>query len=97
MRNAAFAQIGIQGQPARDAKPRLERTGRVVDSRVDDFAVARAGAGAGRRFRFQRDDLAARERERPCHRKAHDAGPDDDGVDLLMCREPTDCAPGRQR
>ena len=46
VRHTALGAIGIQHVLALHAQPRLERACRVVNARVDDLAVARAGARA---------------------------------------------------
>ena len=45
---------------------------------MDDFAVARTGAGADRMLGLDEDDLAARASQCTRDGQADDAGPDDD-------------------
>jgi hypothetical protein len=81
--NPAFGAVGIQLAPAGDAKPRLERAGRVVDAGVDHFAVARADAGAEGRFGFEDNHLAAPVGKLPCHGEADDTGADHHAIDFF--------------
>src|SRR6266705_1780782 len=81
VRNAVLREKRVKSLAARDAQLRLERAARIVDSRVDDFAVARAGAGADRAFRFEDDHLATSKREGSCARQADHACAYDDRID----------------
>src|SRR4051812_31303932 len=89
---AARRAVGVELMTAGDAQPRLERAFRVVDAGVDDFGIARAGAGADRVLRFQHEDLAPSHRKPPRNAKADDPGPGDDALDMIgHCRRITRC------
>ena len=81
VRNAVSGEKRVKSLAPRNAQLRLERPGRIVDSRVDDLAVARAGAGADRAFRFEDDHFAAGKREGPGARQADHACAYDDRID----------------
>jgi len=66
---------------ARNAQLRLERAAWIVDSRVDDLAVARAGAGANCAFRFEDDHFATGKREGSGACQADHACAYDDRID----------------
>ena len=68
--DAARGAILIELAPTLDAEPRLERAGRVIKTRMDDFGIARGGFGGDRRGRLEHQDLPALERERPRAGKA---------------------------
>src|SRR5206468_569597 len=68
------------------AARRLEAAFRVIDSRVNDFRIARAGVRADRILGFQDDDFAARRGEGARHREADHARADDDGLYAFQAR-----------
>ena len=74
---------GIQGPVPRHAKPRLQRAGRVVDPRMDDFAVPRTDARADAILRLQHHHLSAEPGQVPGQGEAHHTGPDDDTVHAI--------------
>src|SRR5712675_411433 len=77
VRNPAFREEGIKRAPARHAQLRLERPRGIVDSRVNDLAVSRAGARADRALGFEHDYLAPGEGQRPSNGETHHAGAHD--------------------
>ena len=66
--DAVFGTKRVEPLPAIDTQPGLERTGRVVQARVDHPAVVRAGVHAGARMALEQAHRAARRRDRPCDR-----------------------------
>ena len=78
MRDVALAAIGIQRLLARDAQPRHQAAGGIVDSGVDYLAVARRGHGADRVARLQHDHFAAGQSEAPGDGQPDHAGADYD-------------------
>src|SRR6202035_438678 len=68
MGDAVLATEVVQALTTRDAQACLERAVRIVDAGVDHLAVARAGAGAEVRGRFENQYLAPLQRELPRHR-----------------------------
>ncbi len=63
VRNAVPCEERVKSFAARNAQLRLERAAWIVDSRVNDLAVARAGTGANGTFRFEDDHFATGKRE----------------------------------
>src|SRR5690606_12127669 len=80
---AVGCAVVVQGLAALDAQPGLERAARVVETGVDDFAVARAGGGADGGFGFQRQGFQPGQGAGARHGQADDAGADDDAVDAI--------------
>jgi len=83
VRHTALGAIGVEHLLALHTQPRLERTRGVINARVDDLAVARAGACADGVFRFEHQHLAARERQRPPHSQPNHPGPDHNSINLF--------------
>src|SRR5882762_2927693 len=77
VRNPAFREERIKRAPARHAQLRLERPRGIVDSRVNDLAVSRAGARADRALGFEHDYLAPGERQRSSNGETRHAGAHD--------------------
>jgi hypothetical protein len=84
MPNTALGTVAVQQIAAGKAQPRFERVRCVVDSGVDDFAVARTGVHAEPAFALENHDLPAAPRQRPCHGKSYDAGADHDAIDIVQ-------------
>jgi hypothetical protein len=84
MGNRAFGAVGVKLLAAGNAKPRLERSGRIVDAGVDHLAVARADAGAERRFGFEDQHLATQGGEPARRGEADDAGADHRAIDFSI-------------
>src|SRR5579862_10421 len=81
--NALLAAIPVEGLLAADAHLRHQAAGAVIDSGVDDFAVARGSDGADSFGRLQHDHLAAALSQLPRHGKADHSRPDNDALDLF--------------
>ena len=82
VRHAVFDAVVVQLAAALHAAARLERARRVVHAGMNDFAVARRGAGADGVFALQHQQRAAG-REFARDRQAHHAGTDDNGLDVI--------------
>ena len=65
-----------------DAQPGLQRSGWVVDARVNDPAVVRAGVETRARVPFEDACRMAARRERPCSGQSGHAGTDDCDVNV---------------
>src|SRR5438876_11180347 len=83
VRNATLGEETIERAPARHAQLRLERPRGIVDSRVNDLAVARAGARADRALALEHDGFAPAERQGSGDGETHHAGADYDRVNLF--------------
>lgn len=79
MRRAEFVGQAI----AAHAVSRLQRSGRVVEARVNHSAVARAGTHAELRHRLKKKDIVPFQGERVGDRATHDPASDDDNVCLV--------------
>jgi hypothetical protein len=66
----------IKQRFSRHAQPPLQRSRRIIKARMDHFAVAGAGFHPGMIVLFQDQGVMARQRQAPCHGKAHRAGAD---------------------
>jgi hypothetical protein len=83
MRHAALCGVGIQQVLAFHAQPRLERALRVVDARVNHFAVARTGPGADGTFGFEHQHFPASQRQCARHGQPHHTTADDGAIDFI--------------
>lgn len=62
----------------------LEGIERIVNAGVNDFAVARASAGAEGGTRIEDQDLSAFQRQLSCNRDAHNAGSNHYTINFLF-------------
>jgi hypothetical protein len=85
VRDATRNAVVEQPTGAIDAQLGLERSGRVVDARVDHAAVVRARFHARLRVLLEHADRRIRPalRDRQRRRQARDAGADDEDVDFF--------------
>ena len=83
MRDTPLGAIGVQHLFALHTQTRFERTCGVINARVDDFAVACAGASADRILRFKHHDLVPRQSQRPRNSQAHHTSANHDCIDLF--------------
>jgi hypothetical protein len=83
MRHAALCRVGIEQVLAFHAQLRLERALRVVDARVNHFAVARTRPGADGTFGFEHQHLPALERQCARHGQPHHTTADDGAIDFI--------------
>ena len=80
---AAFCTVVVEQRLALHAQTRFERPRGVIDARVNDLAVARAGACANRISSLQHHDVAARERQCTGHGQPDNARADDYAIYLV--------------
>ena len=83
VRDAEFLAKRVQHRFAVDAKPRFVEGRRIIDSGVDNFAVARTDPYANPALALDHDHLAPCPRERPRNGKPDNAGADDETLDRL--------------
>jgi hypothetical protein len=83
VRNLVLGEIGAQAAVALDAEPRLQAARRIVHARVDDLAVARAGAGTDSVGGFEQQHFVTGVRQSPGDRETDHAGPDHGALDLF--------------
>lgn len=62
----------------------LERIGRIVNSSMDDLAVARGISGAEGRSGVENEDLSASKRQLSRHRRSHNARPNHHALHSLL-------------
>src|SRR2546422_212134 len=86
VRDAVRDAVLVEQPLSLHAARRLEAAFRVIDSRVNDFRIARAGVRADRILGLQDDDFAARRGEGARHREADHARADDDGLYAFQVR-----------
>src|SRR5215510_4494445 len=85
MRNSMLGAKLVESMPSFDAEPCLERSGRIVEARVDHAAVVRAGVESRARMTLQHARREPFSCDRQRCREAGDARADDgdiDGFDL---------------
>src|ERR1700745_2897454 len=78
-----LAAIGVEAPSPSDAAARLQATCRVIESRMDDFAVARGGLETDRVSAFEDNHLISNQRQRPGRGKAPDTRPDHHAFNLV--------------
>ena len=83
VRDAVIATELIEQRSALDAQPGLQCAGRVVQARVNDAAVVRAGVEARPRMPLEDADRIPAPRHLACAGQAGHAGSDDSDVDLF--------------
>ncbi len=86
MRNMIFPAKVVEHCFAIDAPARFIEAARIVDARVDHFAVARADSRTDAVLAFNDDDLASSPRQSPCGGEANNAGSNDEAFDRLHWR-----------
>ena len=86
VRDAVRDAVLVKKPVSLHAARRLEAALRVIDSRMDDFRVARAGVRADRILALQDDDFAARRSQGARHREADHARADDDRLYAFQVR-----------
>ncbi|MOA22557.1 hypothetical protein D3C78_1431200 [compost metagenome] len=82
VRHAAFGAIGVQQMLAAHAQARLQAARGVVDAGMDDFGIARAGAGADGLGGFGHQHFAAGLRQRARDGQADHARADHDAIHI---------------
>lgn len=82
--DAARRAVLIEQVLAAHAQAGLQAAGRIVDAGMDDFGVARAGAGADGFGGFGHQHFAARQGQGAGDGQADDAGADDDAIDIRI-------------
>ncbi|MDT4842829.1 hypothetical protein FQZ97_767440 [compost metagenome] len=83
MRNAALGAVRVKRLTPPHTQRGLERTKRIVDTRMDHLAVARAGAGPDRGFTLEHHHLSTSQGKSACHRQSYNASPDNEGIHVL--------------
>ena len=83
VRHIACLAIGVQHGLAFHAQLRLERARGIVNTGVDDFAVARAGLGANGIASFEHQHLAPSQGQLTGHGQPDDAGTDHYTIDTV--------------
>src|SRR5215475_2415404 len=83
MRHAMIAAVIVKSCTALDASDRLQATLRIIESAVNDLAVARRRLESDRVGLFENDDFMPGQREGARDRQSDDPGANDDRFDLV--------------